>query len=83
MPGKETVVALYVLKRKEEYREEKRFYMCFDELGKTFDKSWNTSCGVGNEKEIPELMVRAMLSLHEKATTKIKVGSGYSDGVFH
>ena len=31
------------------------------------------------KKEIAEMMVRAVMSLHEEETTKIKVVSGYSD----
>ena len=30
-------------------------------------------------KEIPKMIVKAVMSLYKKATTKIKVGFGYSD----
>ena len=36
------------------------------------------SCGVDNQKNIQELIVKTVMSLFEKATTQIKVGSGYS-----
>ena len=31
------------------------------------------------KKEIPEMMVKAVMSWYKEATTKIKVGSAYSD----
>ena len=31
------------------------------------------------KKDISEMMVKAVMSLYEEATTKIKVGSSYSD----
>ena len=35
---------------------------------------------MGNEKELLEIMVKAVMSLYKEVTTKIEVGSSYSDG---
>ena len=32
-----------------------------------------------DKKKVPEMMVRVVMSLYKEATTKIKVGSSYSD----
>ena len=61
-------------------RKKKSLCMCFVDLEKAFDRiprkveEWAMK-----KKEIPEMMVKAVMSLYKKETTKIKVGSGYSD----
>ena len=55
--------------------KEKKLYMCFVDLEKKFDR---VPRGVLEQamrkKGIPEAMVRAMMSLHEGAKTRVRVG---------
>ena len=51
-------------------REGEKLCMSFVYLENAFDKK---SFGIGNEKEIPEMMVEAVMSLYKNATIKIKV----------
>ena len=46
--------------------------------GKAFDSS-KESCGMGNEKGIPEALVTAVMSLHKGARTKVKVVKRFSE----
>ena len=45
--------------------------MCFVDLEKAFESS-KKSCKVGDEKKIPQMMVKAVMSLYRKST-KIRV----------
>ena len=59
---------------------EKKLYMCFVDLEKTFDRvprkvmEWAL-----RKKGLAEVLVQAMMSLYEGSRTKVRVGSGTSD----
>ena len=82
MSGKETIDALFLVRRlQEEHRaKDKRMYMCFVDLEKTFDRvprrvmEWAM-----RKKGLPEILVKAVMSLYEGAETKVRVGSGLSE----
>ena len=82
MPRKGTTDALFLVRRlQEEHRaKDKRIYMCFVDLEKTFDRvprrvlEWAM-----RKKGLPEILVKAVISLYEGAETKVRVGSGLSE----
>ena len=82
MPGKGTTDALFILRRmQEEFRgKEKKLYMCFVDLEKAFDRvprkvmKWAL-----RKKSLPEVLVKAVMSLYEGSRTKVRVGSGFSE----
>ena len=82
MPGKGTTDALFILRRmQEEFRgREKKLYMCFVDLEKAFDRvprkvmEWAL-----RKKSLPEVLVKAVMSLHVGSRTKVRVGSGLSE----
>ena len=55
-------------------------YMCFVDLEKAFDRvprrvmEWAM-----RKKGLPEILVKAVMSLYEGAKTKVRVGSGLSE----
>ena len=66
---------------KEEYREkDKKLYMFFVHLEKAFDRvpkrvlQWTL-----RKKGLPQILVKAMMSLHKGSKTKLKVGSVFSE----
>ena len=79
MPGKGTTDALFLVQRlQEEHRAKyKRMYMCFVELEKAFDRvpkrvmEWAM-----RKKGLPEILVKAVMSLYEGAETKVSIRSG-------
>jgi len=85
MPEKGTVDVLFIVRRlKEEYsQKDKKLYMWFVDLEKAFDRiprkvvEWSLRM-----KGVPEVIVKAVLSLCEGATTKVRVGSDFSDEFF-
>ena len=84
MPGKDTTDALFLVRRlQEEHRaKDKRMYryMCFVNWEKAFDRvprrvmEWPMK-----KKGLPEILVKAVLSLYEGAETKVRVGSSLSE----
>ena len=82
MPGRGTIDAVFILRRvQEEFRDKnKKLYMCFVDLEKAFDRvprkvvEWAL-----REREIPEVIVRAVMSLYEGAKTRVRVGSELSE----
>ena len=78
MLGRGTTDALFVVQRmQEEYRDKKKkFYMCFVDIEKAFDRvprkvmEWAM-----RKKGLPEVIVRAVMSLYHDAKTKVRVGS--------
>ena len=82
MPGKGTTDALFLVRRlqKEHRAKDKRMCMCFVDLEKAFDRvprrvmEWAM-----RKKGLPEILVKAVMSLYEGAETKVKVGSGLSE----
>ena len=79
MPGKGTIDALFLVQRLlEEHRAKgKRICMCFVDLEKAFDivprrvMEWAM-----RKKGLPEILVKAVMSLYEGAETKVGVRSG-------
>ena len=64
----------------EEYREkDKKLYMCVVDLEKAFDRvprrvmQWAL-----RKKELPEILLKSVMSLYEGLKTKVKVGSEFS-----
>ena len=82
IPGKGTIAALFLVRRlQEEHRAKgKKMYMCFADLEKAFDRvprrvmKWAM-----RKKGLPEILVKAVMSLYEGAETKVRVGSGLSE----
>ena len=82
MPGKGTTDALFILRRmQEDFRgREKKLFMCFVDLEKAFDRvprkmmEWAL-----RKKSLPEVLVKAVMSLHKGSRTKVRVGSGLSE----
>ena len=78
MAGRETTDALFVVRRmQEEYRNnKKKLYICFVDIEKAFDRvprkvmEWAM-----RKKGLPEVIVRAVMSLYHGAKTKFRVGS--------
>ena len=78
MPGRGTTDALFVVRRmQEEYRDKKKkLYMCFMDIEKAFDRvprkvmKWAM-----RKKGLPEVIVRAVMSLYHGEKTKVRVGS--------
>ena len=80
MPGKGTVNAVFILRGlQEEYFDKEKLYMCFVDLEKAFGRvprkilEWAM-----RKKGIPEVMVRAVMSLYEGAKTRVRVGQELS-----
>ena len=79
MPGKGTTDALFILRRmQEEFRgREKKLFMCFVDLEKSFDRvprkvmEW-----ARRKKSLLEVLVKAVMSLYEGSRTKVRVASG-------
>ena len=82
MCRKGTTDALFILRRiQEEFRgREKKLYMRFVELEKAFDRiprkviEWAL-----RKKSLPEVLVKAVMSLYEGSRMKIRVVSGLSE----
>ena len=76
MPGRGMTDALFIVRRmQEEYREkDKKLYMCFVDLEKAFNRvprrvmQWTL-----RKKELPEILVKVVMSLYEGSKTKVKV----------
>ena len=82
MPGKGTTDALFILRRmQEEFRgREKKLYMCFVDLEKAFDRvSGKVMKWALKKKNLPEVLVKAVMSLYESSRTKVRVGSVFSE----
>ena len=84
MPGKGTIDALFLVRRlQEEHRaKDKKMYMCFVDLEKAFDRvprrvmEWAT-----RNKSLPKILAKAVMSLYERAETKVRVESGVSEDI--
>ena len=82
MPEKGTIDALFLVQRlPEKHRaKDKRMYMCFVDLEKAFDRvprgmmEWPK-----RKKDLPAILVKAVMSLYEGAETKVSVGLGLSE----
>ena len=81
MLGRGTTDALFLVRRmQEEYRDmKKKLHMCFVDIEKAFDRvprkvmEWAM-----RKKDLPEVIVRAVISLYYGAKTKVRVGSELS-----
>ena len=82
MPGKGTTDALFLGRRlqKEHRAKDKRMYVCFIDLENAFDRAARRVMEWAMRKKgLPEILVKAMMSLYEGAETKVRVGSGLSE----
>ena len=78
MPGRGTTDALFVVRRmQEKHRDKKKkLYMCFVDIEKAFDRvSGKVKEWAMRKKGLPEVIVRAVMSLHHGTKTKVQVGS--------
>ena len=76
VPAKGTIDAVFIWRRvQEEYLDkEKKLYMCFVDLEKVFDRvPIKVLERVMRKRGIPEVMVRAVMSLYEGAKTRVRV----------
>ena len=65
---------MFILRLQEEYLDKEKFYMCFDDLEKAFDRVLRKVLEWAMRKRsIQEVMVRAVMSL-EGAKTRVRVG---------
>ena len=64
----------------EQYRnKKKKLYVCFVDFGKAFDRvSRKVMEWAMRKKGLPEVIVRAVMSLHHGTKTKVRVGSELS-----
>ena len=76
MPGKGSIVAVFILRRlQEEYIDKEKFYMCFVHLENAFDRVPRKVLEWAMRKiGIPEVMARAVISLYEGTKTRVRVG---------
>ena len=82
MCGKGTTHASFILRRMQEefLKREKRLNKCFVDLKKAFDRAprkvmeWAL-----RKKGLAEVMMQAVINLHEGSSTKVRVGSGTSE----
>ena len=82
MPGRGTTDALFVVRRmQEKYRDKKeKLYMCFVNIEKAFDRVPRKVMERAIRKRgLPEVIVRAVMSLYHGAKTKVRVGSELSE----
>ena len=82
MPGKETVDAIFIVRRmQEEYQKKnKKLCMCFVDMEKAFDRvSRKVMEWAMRKKGLSEVIVRAVMSLYDGAKTRLRVGSAYSE----
>ena len=82
MPGKGTVDAIFIVRRRqEEYQKKnKRLYMCFVDMEKAFDRVPRKVMEWAMRKMcLSEVIVRAVMSLYDGAKTRVRVGSAYSE----
>ena len=81
IPGTGTTDAFFMVRRmQKEYREkDKKLYLCFVDLEKAFGRiprrvmQWAL-----RKKGLPEILVKAVISLYEGSKMKVKVGSKFS-----
>ena len=79
MPGKGTIDVVFNLRRLQEDKKRK-LYMCFIDLEKAFYRVARKVLEYAMRKKgIPEVMVRAVMSLYEGAKTKVRVGQELSE----
>ena len=80
--GRAPTDALFILRRmQEKFREkEKKLYMCFVDLEKAFDRvTRKVMKWALRKKSLPEVLVKAVMSLYQGSRTKVRVGSGFSE----
>ena len=81
MSERRTIDAVFILRRmQEEYHaEEKKLYMCFVDIEKSFDRiSRKLFEWALRKKEIPEVLVRSVISQYEGAKKKSVIFQCYS-----
>ena len=81
MSGKEIVDVIFRVRMQEKYqKKDKKLYMCFIDMEKAFDRvprkvmEWAM-----RKKGISKEMVWGVISLHDGAKTRGRVGSAYSE----
>ena len=74
MPVRGTIDAPFILRRMQEEHEDKgkKLYMCFVDLEKAFNRvSRKVMEWAMRKKKVPEVMVKAVMSLYDGAKTKV------------
>mgnify|MGYP001800385825 CR=1 FL=1 len=71
---------MFILRLQEEYLDKEKFYMCFDDLEKAFDRVLRKVLEWAMGKNsIPEVMVRAVMSFYEGKKTRVRIGLELSE----
>ena len=81
MHGRGMTDALFVIRRMQVKNRDtkKKLYMCFVDIEKAFDRiSRKVMKWAMRKKGLPEVIVRAVMSLYHGAKTKVRVGSELS-----
>ena len=82
MPGRGITDALFIVKRMQEgYGEkDKKLYMCIMDLEKTFDRvPRRVMLWALKKKGLPDILVKAVMSLYEGSKMKVKIESEFSE----
>ena len=82
MPERGTIGVVFILRRMHELYQTrgKKLCICFVDLEKAFDRVLrNVLEWAMRKKEIPEVLVRSVMSLYEGARPRVRVGSELSD----
>ena len=80
MPGKGTVDAIFIVRRmQQEYQKKnKMLYMCFVDIEKAFNRvPRKVMMWAMRKKGFSEVIVWAVMSMYDRAKTRVRVGSAY------
>ena len=82
MPERGTIDAVFILRKmQEEYHAKgKKLYMCFVDLEKAIDRvSRKVLAWAMRKKDIPDVLVRSVMSLYKGAKMRVRVDSELSE----
>ena len=81
IPEKGIVHAIFIISRmQKEYQKDKKLYMRFVDMEKAFDRvprkvmEWDM-----RKKDLSEVMIWAVISLYDRAKTRVSLGSTFSE----
>ena len=72
MLNRGTTDALFAVRRQKKYRDKKKLYVCFAYIEKSFGRA---PTKMMRKKSLPEITIRALVSLYHIANTKVRVRS--------
>ena len=84
MPGKETVDAIFIVRRMQEecQKKDKKLYMCFADIKKLLIVPRKVMEWVMRKKGLSEVMFQAVMSLYDGAKTRVRMGFALSPLLF-